>query len=114
MRAKRGVPGTHLIGAAAELAVCTRALRKGYYVYRSVSPSGPFDLIFVKKDLDDPRIFREVVTVEVKSLEQRIVKHKTNIFPPSMRERHNADWLIRVHLKSGKMWKLVDDEVSRF
>lgn len=46
---RRNVTGPELftgtVGAIAELAVCTSLLEKGYSVFRSVSPSSPFDLV---------------------------------------------------------------------
>jgi len=43
------VPGHGLspatLGAAHELVVCVDLMRKGFSVYRSVSPSAPFDLV---------------------------------------------------------------------
>jgi len=36
------------VGSISELAVCIDLLTKGYYVFRSMSPSGPIDLIAMK------------------------------------------------------------------
>jgi len=36
------------VGSISELAVCIDLLTKGYYVFRSMSPSGPVDLIAMK------------------------------------------------------------------
>jgi hypothetical protein len=48
-------PGS--IGAAHEMLVCVDLLRRGYHVYRSVSPSAIFDLVVFRGD--------EMLSVEV-------------------------------------------------
>jgi hypothetical protein len=57
---KRGVKPTGCyLGAACELAVCADLLRKGFDVFRNVSPNGISDLVIMKAG--------HVLTVQVKS-----------------------------------------------
>ena len=55
-------PGT--VGAAGELTICADLLRRGFHVFRSVSPSAPCDMIAVKPDLT-------VIRVESRTGQQR-------------------------------------------
>jgi len=41
---------TGMAGAYCELAVCGDLLLRGYQVFRSISPSSPYDLIAVSRD----------------------------------------------------------------
>lgn len=41
-------PGT--IGAAAELTVALEMLARGYYVFRSITPNSPCDLVVMRRD----------------------------------------------------------------
>jgi hypothetical protein len=50
------------VGAASELMVCANLLSRGWYVFRSVSPTAPCDLVAMK--------YGSLIRVEVKTGQQ--------------------------------------------
>lgn len=52
------------VGALSEMRVIADLLSKGYYVYRSVSPNSPCDIVIVKGDT----IFKVEISTTIKSM----------------------------------------------